>query len=473
MSTLLPLLALRRLTKLLFCGCLLALPLAVWGQASGGKEVEPPSLAEKTSTAFQALQPLIDAKNWSGALDLLNGVVAGVPADSYDNALVQDMLWKIYWQYLEKPDLAVPALEKVLQLSAAHPEYFSAKDRIDKLQFAGQLYYIEATAIKNNVPAQRALYDKAMDYMKRWLDATTHPKAEDVYLYSMLLYQKSVTDTDHIDQAELRQAMEQTQRALSLEIQPRDTYFQLLAVEEQQSGDLTAASETFELLVKMKPTSKDYWSQLMALYINLAGASDKNPRRMREYYACAINTIERAEALGFLKTPKDNYNLVTMYYQVGQFGRATELLYQGLKNGGIESNLSNWLILGSFYQQISENLQAISVLKEAEQLFPESGDIDRAIADLYYQDEKTEEVYEYCKKAIAKGHLLQQKPFTTYQLLAFSSYELGKYDEALAACQKAIDFPGSPKDLLVFRKGIEEAIKNRAATKDAIEHSSL
>jgi tetratricopeptide (TPR) repeat protein len=460
----------RRFLNLLVCAALLALPLT--GRAQDSKEPEPPSLGEKTSTAFQTLQPLLNAKNWTAVMNILDGLLPQVDPNSYDNLVINDMLWKIYWQGLEKPDLAAPALEKVINLAQIHPEYLPAKDRIDKLQFAGQLYYVQAIALKNDPAGQRALYEKSMGFMKRWLDANPHPKSDEVYLYAVLLYQKAVVDPDHIDMAVLNEAMTQTHRALSLEIHPRDSLIQLLAVEDQQTGDLAGASICLEQLVKMKPMNKDYWAQLMALYINLAGG-DKNPEHMREFYACAINTVERAQTLGFLKSQKDNYNLVTMYNQVGQFGKATELLYKGLKSHGIDSTLSNWLILAYFYQQVGENLQAINVLKEAEDLFPESGDIDRQIADIYYQDDNTEMVYEYCKKAIAKGHLQQQKPFTTYQLEGFSAYELGKYDEALAAVEKAISFPGSPKDLKVFRKGIEDAIKAKAATKDAIDKSSL
>jgi len=487
------------LLNLLVCAGLLALPLAGRGQDSGSKDPEPPSLGEKTSTAFQTLEPLLNAKNWTAVLNILNGLEPTVDASSYDNLVIQDMLWKIYWQGLEKPDLAIPPLEKVIELAQIHPEYLPAKDKIDKLQFAGQLYYIQAIALKNDPAGQRALYDKSMGYMKRWLDSNPHPKSDEVYLYAVLLYQKAVVDPDHIDMAELHQAMEQTHRALSLEIHPRDSLIQLLAVEDQQSGDLTGASVCLEQLVKMKPMSKDYWAQLMALYINLAG-EDKNPEHVRELYACAINTVERAQTLGFLKSQKDNYNLVTMYNQVGQFGKATELLYKGLKSHGIDSTLSNWLVLAYFYQQVGENLQAINVLKEAEDLFPESGDIDRQIADIYYQDDNTQMVYEYCKKAIAKGNLQQQKPFTTYQLEAFSAYELGKYDEALKAVDQAIilvpyttvtpvDVPGmtddmkrqltkrvqgpAVKDLKIFRRGIQDAVKAKAATKDAIDKSSL
>src|ERR1019366_3549793 len=97
-----------------------------------------------------------------------------------------------------------------------------------------------------------------------------------------------------------------------------------------------------------------YWQQLEGLYLNLAGTAEKDEAKMKKYYTQAINVVERAQAHGFMTTPKDNYNLVTIYYTVGQFGKATDLLYKGLKNGTIDSDIKNWELLASSYQQINE-----------------------------------------------------------------------------------------------------------------------
>jgi len=56
--------------------------------------------------------------------------------------------------------------------------------------------------------------------------------------------------------------------------------------------------------------------------------------------------MERAQELGLMKTPKDNYNLVTMYYNAGQFGKATDLLYSGLKDGSYRVRYQELAVAG-------------------------------------------------------------------------------------------------------------------------------
>jgi tetratricopeptide (TPR) repeat protein len=179
--------------------------------------------------------------------------------------------------------------------------------------------------------------------------------------------------------------------------------------------------------------------------------------------------MERAQALGLMQTPKDNYNLVTMYYNAGQFGKATDLLYSGLKSGAIESDLKNWQLLAYSYQQIGRDAQAIAVLKEAGTAFP-SGQIEFQIGQIYSQmDNKTAEAYAYYSKAVAKGGL--EKPHSAYMFLAYTAFELEKFDEALAAINKTIASPDGQKDAQAprLKQAIEDAVKEREALKPTAE----
>jgi tetratricopeptide (TPR) repeat protein len=208
---------------------------------------------------------------------------------------------------------------------------------------------------------------------------------------------------------------------------------------------------------------------LLATYLNLGGGTEKDEQKSRESFARAINTMERAQALGLMQTPKDNYNLVTMYYNAGQFGRATDLLYSGLKSGAIESDLKNWQLLAYSYQQIGRDAQAIAVLKEAGTAFP-SGQIEFQIGQIYSQmDNKTAEAYAYYSKAVAKGGL--EKPHSAYMFLAYTAFELEKFDEALAAINKTIASPDGQKDAQAprLKQAIEDAVKEREASKPTVE----
>jgi tetratricopeptide (TPR) repeat protein len=233
-----------------------------------------------------------------------------------------------------------------------------------------------------------------------------------------------------------------------------------------ERGDYKTAADYFEILVKLKPTNKDFWAQLFQCYNNIASNSEKDPKIQRIYYARAINTVERAQALGIMKAPRDNFNLVSMYYAVGQFGRATDILHAGLKNGSIESNEANWTNLSYFYQQVGDNLTAISSLKEAMTRFPQSSDLDFKIAQIYQDEYNTQETYNWCKSAVEKNHFKAYKAANAYQFLAYSAFELQKYDEALVAVDKAIELSTrKEKTLLGLKEAIQKELKQREVLK--------
>ena len=437
---------------------LLALALVV---APAGRAAETPQLAEKTSQELEKLKPLTDAKDWDGALALLGEIQASVPATSYDFAIVSGIKANVYMQKNEYGKALEP-MEAAVRLSDAYG-YLDEKEVAEKIYFLVQLYYQEAVATKS--PAlQQQYFNKCSGYIKRWIDSKVGKAAPDgqrqeaALLYASILYNQATVNPNKIDPVLLKQARAEIENGLLSSPRPKDTFYILLLASYQQEGNYAKAAEILELLVKQYPGKKDYWSQLLPTYLNLA--LDKDEEKAREYNIRAILTTERAQALGFAKSPKDNFNLVGLYANLGQFSKATELLYTGLKNGSIESTQSNWQLLASSYQQVDKSYQAIDVLKEAGLQFPHAGQLDFQIAQIYYSLDKPEEAFRSLNSAIAKGHL--DKPGSVYNYLAYIGFELRRFDEALVAVDKAISLSSSTDTHLPSLKAaIEDAIKER------------
>jgi cytochrome c-type biogenesis protein CcmH/NrfG len=160
-------------------------------------------------------------------------------------------------------------------------------------------------------------------------------------------------------------------------------------------------------------------------------------------------------------------NLVSLYLMAGQFSRGTEILYQGMKKGEIESEPSNWRVLGRYYLEANMNDQAIKVLKEAAGLFPTKGEIEMQIAQIYTQMENNRDSLKHAKLAIQKGNFEGTKPFSAHYLIAYTAYDLGEINEAKAAIEKASSFEESKKDAQFprLKAVIEEAIAEREAKK--------
>jgi hypothetical protein len=456
-SSLLPSSLVRRGLIPLIAVCLLICPAHVQAQ-----DEERHQLEEKTSTELEKLKPLIDAKNWDGAVALLNGIKSKVGPESYDMAIVTDIEAKIYLQKGEYAKVIAP-WEISLRLSDKH-KYLSPDSVQDMVYYLAQIYYQEAASTK--VPGvQKTNFAKATSYLERWLANTKKPESdqarqEAAIFYANLLYNQAVIDQDNINMDLIKKAEVEVEKGLRMSARPKEAFYLILLAISQQQGNYPRLADLLELLVKKTPAKKDYWSQLAGVYLNLA-AQEKDEKKAREYNTRAIVAIERAQALGFMKTPKDNYTLVGIYFNVGQFGKATDILHTGLKDGSIDSELKNWELLAYSYQQVDKPFQAIDALKEGTQKFPKSGQLDYSAAQIYYALNKPEESYKHLISATTKGNL--EKPGTVYGFLGYVCWELGKYDEALQAIEKAMASPDAQKDTQLprLKEAIQEAIRDR------------
>jgi len=421
-------------------------------------------LETATSEALSKVKDLTDAKDWAGALKLMAEQLPNVSPTSYDTAILNEVISKIQMQTGNYAK-ALVTMETALRLSDTY-KYFDDREAQELVYYLALMYNQEAAALKS-IALQQQYLSKSTDYAKRWLDNTDKPisdqqRQEVMLFYVNVLYNRAVLNPP-VDLKLMKHVEAELEKSLLSINHPKETFYVLYLAALQQEGNYARSAEVLELLVKQYPAKKDYWAQLVPIYLNLA--FDKDEEKGRANNVRAIITIERAQALGFMRTPKDNYTLVGLYFNVGQFGKATELLYAGLKNGTIESIQSNWELLAYSFQQVDKPYQAIDVLKEAAKHFPKSGQLDYQIAQIYYSLDKPKECYASLVSASAKGHL--DKPYAAYNFQAYVAYELNKFDEALGAVDKAIASPGSEKEAQLprLKQAIEDALRERELLK--------
>ena len=441
--------------KCLLPALLLGLTLAL-GTAAVAQDRNAAQPSERASSDLQKLQPLVDAKNWDGAANLLLGILRYAAPNSYDQAMASDILSKIYLQKGEYEKTIAP-MERAYLLGESF-NYFEPKSQLERLYFLAQLYYQEVTNSKVK-SVQQEYFGKAAKYIELWLSRQEKPDQDGRMFYVSLLYNQAIIDPQNINKALLKKTQEQVYEALYSELFPKEGFYLILLASLQQEGDLKKTAEILELLAKQYPSKSTYWQQLMGTYSNMA-IETKNPDEVLEDNLRAIITIERAQALGFMNTSKDNYNLVGIYFNIGQFGKATELMLAGLRNGSIESDIKKWELLAYSYLQINNEYQAIEILKEAIRSYPKSGQLDNQIAQIYYSLNQSKEAYRYLNSALAKGGL--EKPGGVYYFKAYICYELQKFEEALTAIDQAAEYPDAQDAQLPrLRLAIEEALRER------------
>ncbi len=444
----------------------LATALAMTIPTASAQEDEKHQVSEKVGEALQKLKPLQDAKNYQGMLDLVNGQLAGVPPTSYDAAYLLDLKARLLIQ-TDQLSKAIPPWQEALKLADQY-KYWDAKQTLDVSKYLAQLIFSEATSSKDKTVQTQEIADAAT-YLKRYLEATAKPEAEMQMLYAQILYYQATSDASHVNQQLLDEARKIIEKGMLGAIHPKEGFYRLLLAVVQQQNDYGHSAELMELLLKEYPNKKDIWPMLFGTYVNLAGSA-KNDDQRREFFVRAINTLERAQALGFMNTPRDNYNLVTLYINAGEFSIATDMLHAGLEKGTIESTVNNWRILGAYYQQANKELQAISALKEATKLFPKEGSLELLIGQIYQQLDNTKEAHAHYELAVAKGNT-GDKPHQAYLYLAYTALELQDYDGALHAIGEALKFPDGVKDPQVktLKEGIEASIADRDRIKAAAE----
>jgi hypothetical protein len=444
-----------------------ALVLGVGLCCARGAQQEAPQLSQDTQDAInEKVRPDSEAKQWDKVLVDIDAILAKVPADSYDAAVMYKLKAQSYLN-LAKANFpaALEALEHCLKLSDAH-NYFTPKETEETVYYIAQLSYQEG-AISKDPKRQMALFDETLVSLQRWLkgvDQSTLTQDNLQFLASLYFTLGQGIEINGEQKTNLpmmETALKWINRGLSSAAHPRDIFYQLKIAALFQLNRLEEGYEVLELRLKEKPDNRQYWQQLAATYIQLANtATEKHDDQTSyRYNVRAILTLERAQKLGFLNTPKDNYNLVGIYFSIGQFDRACELLDKGLRDGGIESTLQNWQLLAYSYQEQHQDMKAIHALEDAAKVFPKSGPIEYQIAQIYSGINKEKEALEHIKLCVANGGT--EKPQVGWLFYAWLAYDLKDYNDALKAAQQAGKYPEAAKEAAKMEDAIKASILDR------------
>lgn len=432
-----------------------------------GQQEKPPEVTDTTQTLIEEnVREAINTKEWDKAIKAIDTILPKVARDSYDESYLNLMKAQFCFQK-EKTDYrtAVTAIERSLEIAEKHPNYLQGTQRQEILWNATQINFQEGASTKD-LKQQAVLFAKADKELSQWLQTAKNPTPEQYYFIAVLYFSRGQpaegAGTDQkVDRALMEKALYWTDRGLRSSPRPRDTFYQLKQAELYQLERYAEAAECLELLVKMKPENKSYWQQLAVIYLQLAATATekKNERESFTYNIRTILTIERAQKLGIMDTPKDNYNLVGIYFNIGQYAEACALLERGLKEGSIERTKANFELLANSYQQLHEETKAIETLKDATKVFPTSAQIENEIAVIYQSMDKSKEAFEHVKACIAKGGT--EKPYKDWLFYAFLALDLKRYDDAMKGATEAAKYPDGAKEATQMQDAINATILDR------------
>lgn len=445
-----------RLSAMWFAAALLLAPFA---QAQDKPAQPAKEISEKVSVELGKLRTLLDTKNYAESLRLIDGLLGGVANPSYDLAILTQIKAQVFL-YTNNYAAAVAPLEKTIELGERHA-FFDRRTQLDNLYTLAQIYYQLASS--STQPAeQRRLFEKAYGAINRWLAQSPSPTVDAQLYAASILFGQAMVDPAHPDLAKVREAQLAAEKSLYLEIQPKPTAYVLILAALQQRGDLVPMTDLLELLVSRQPESMNYWQQLAAVYYALA-AEAKDEAEIQRYNLRALLTIERAQARGLLKSPKENYAVVSLYFALQQYDRAIALLEAGLQSGAIENTQPNWELLATAYQQMHNLSAALTTLNKAIERFPRSAGLEFSIGQLYYTLGRSAEAYDHLALAVSKERL--ERPGQAHLFLAYVAFELQRYDDASRWLEAGAAFSDAKADdISRLRRAITEKMRERAAS---------
>ena len=426
-------------------------------------ELPKKEISEKTGSSLTELRTLTESKDYAKALVLIGQLLAAAPADSFDAYVLHQVKAQVLMTQ-DKLDEAIPPIEAALKLGESNSNFLDPAARLEQLNLLSQLYYQRGAAAKEPA-AQRAGYLQALAALDRWFALSAKPTAQARLFAASLHYNLATIGSGQPDTASLRAAIGHANEAILLSPKPTGQLQLLLVACHLQLNENARAAELLELLAAQDPKAASTWSQLQALYLNLAGET-KDPKEITRHNIRALLVLDRAQAQGQLNTPKDHYTRVAILFNLAQYDRAAQLLEKGLADGSLESSQRNWELLASAYQQTNQETKALDTYARAVERFPAQADLEFSLAQTLYASGKVEDAYARARSAVTKPGLA--KPGQTRLYLAFLAYELQRHDEAKTWIDEARasgEVPSSSLDPL--SRAVTDALKAREALKNS------
>jgi tetratricopeptide (TPR) repeat protein len=441
---------LKRVTRILAAAAAVAIASALPAQErSQGRDLQP-----RTASALTQVRTQFERSDYAGALTTVRNLRAGVPPDSYDAYLLSQIEVQLLIS-LNRLTEAIQPLETALRLGESNPQFTEPQTELEHLNLLAQLHYQRAVSLPAD--AQKAGYETALNYFRRWMARTPRLTSENHLFAASLLYQLGTLNPESIDRSRIREALAASREAMLTAVNPSAQVYTLLVACQLALGEYADAAETLELMAERDPTSSTHWTQLLALY--LAGSENPDPKIARARSLRALSTIERARSHGQLTGPRENQTRIALLFNLRDYSGAASALEAALADDSIENNRRNWELLSSAYQQLHRIDKAADALARASARFPNDGAIDLLRAQLLYGNGDIAGAYASASSAIEKG---VERTGQTKLYLAYLAFELQRFSEARTWAEAARATGEVPADSInPLSSAIEDAVRAR------------
>ncbi len=325
-----------------------------------------PTMSERTYKKLSEVQLAIDAKDFQGALAILNDMIADKGLNGNEKGQVHNMFAYAYFS-LENYDKAIYHYEQVVAQGEDIPEGLE----VGTIYSLAQLYFVTDK------------FQKSLDAMRLWLTKANNPGPEPHIFMGQVYYQMQDW-SNAIVQIELGIDIART-RGTAI----KENWWQLLRYLYFEKENWDKVLEILEILVRDFP-KREYW-------IQLAGVYGQEGMDKKQLYA-----MEAAHAGKFLSTESDIMSFAGLLMQEEVPIRAAKYLAKGIKDGQVADTAKNLQFLGQAYQVAQEVDEAIDVFQKAA-VKADDGEIYARLSQLYLEKDDFKKCVEAADGALRKG----------------------------------------------------------------------
>ena len=342
-------------------------------------------------------QEAVDAKDYAGALKILDNLYDPDELTEYEQANVLNYLGYVYYNMddivnamrIYERMLAIPSLEE--------------QQRKQTTYTLAQLYMMEEQ------------YSKALTTLDRWFLLETNPAPEPFILKAQMLYQLQ-------RYKDMIQPIENAlQVAVKREKPAKEDWYVLLNFAYFQDENYRKVRDIQKTLLVNWP-KKRYWFALAGAFTEL-GEDDK-----------LITAYASAHTQNMLEKESELVTMAQLFMQREVPYKAATLIEKEMEAGRISRSGKNYRLLSQAWQLSMEDEKAIPALKEAAKQ-ADDGELDVRLGNAFLNTGKYDECVAAVRNGIRKGGL--KSPDNAQISLGMCLYNLRQYQAAIKAFQIA------------------------------------
>ena len=348
-------------------------------------------------------QEAVDAKDYQGALKLLNALYNPDKLTEYEQANVLNYIGFVYYNMDDIPNairtydrmIAVPSLEETMKKQVTYT--------------LAQLYTMEEQ------------YAKALTTLDKWFLLELNPAPEPFILKAQNLYQVE-------RYSEMIAPIENAMRVAEARNKPiKEDWYVLLNFAYFRAENYAMVRDIQKTLLATWP-KKRYWFSLAGAFTELG--EDEN----------LINAYAAAHDQRMLEKESELVTMAQLFLQREVPYKAATLLETEMESGRVSRTAKNYRLLSQAWQLSMEDKKAIPALQEAARL-SEDGELDVRLGNAYLNIGQYEDCAKTVKTGIRKGGL--KSPDNAQISLGMCLYNLREYRNAITAFEQASKTPRS------------------------------